>query len=105
MQNVEQLIFYDKQAQRLLPELADLFCNWLGNKSARLEFINMITQAQLDKLSSHFGSPVSVQKLDYHLVNNAAVHVNELEDYLNSSESKNVSIGRNGEQVYLSSWK
>ena len=109
LQNVEQLIFYDKKVQQLLPEWSVLFHKWflavksgLSAKDVLIDFLNEVTSEQLAKLSSYFQSPVFVEKIDISLVNNVTTNIDELDKYLNDNY---ISIAREGDLIYLCRWR
>lgn len=109
-QNVEQLIFYDKKVQQLLPEWSVLFHKWrltvksgVSAKDVLIDFLNGVTAEQLDRLNSYFGLPVSVQKVDISLVNNVTIDINELYDYNFSGYI--ISMARDDNLIYLCGWR
>lgn len=114
--NVEKIIFYDKKAQQILPELSQVFAKWVLGvrtginsiaKDALLDFLNSVTTEHLDRLGSYLRSPVSVRKIDPRLVKHFETDVyclkGELENM--SGFQGNVTVAREGDLIYLSMWR
>lgn len=116
MQTIEKLILFDKKAQTLLPEFADLFKQWqfglrgglsLLCKQSIVDLMQLIKQEHIDTLEKYWGSPVIFQKIDSSIVRNYNSNIDSLETLLNNMTDfqDNVCISRNGDQVYLSFWR
>jgi hypothetical protein len=82
--NVEELVFYDKEAQKFLsPNYFSIFEQWriakrlpmLGGigKQAILDLLNNLTSDDIDSLETYFGEKVVVQKLNYSVNQNLKV--------------------------------
>jgi len=113
-QNIEELIFFDNKVQQLFPEFSFIFNKWiLGTRSgmksmakdALFDFINIISNDQLDKISDYWGLPVSLQRIDSSIVKNIIVNKENLQDKLCELDDWNVSIARKDDQMYLSCWR
>lgn len=114
--NVEELVFYDKKLQKLLPEYANLFNQWTMckkipvlrsfGKKAVLDFLNS-AQAAIPVLSVYFEQDVALDRLDYNIVKNFDFSVNSLEESLNSCEDtlNYFSICRNQDTVSITFWR
>ena len=86
--NVEQLIFYDQKAQKALPvHMFSLFEQWrlaqrvpflkqLG-RQALLDFLNGLTEDDINALEVYFDEKIIVEKLNYSIVHNLTVPLNE----------------------------
>lgn len=116
LNNVEKLLFYNKQAQTLLPEHVFLFDQWKlsrmlpgmrqMSKRSMLQLLDSITTDQIERLSEHFGMPVTIDTIDHQLVKNLNIYIDEAEKVLNESEVfEELSISRNGNNIYISSWR
>src|SRR5262252_10640643 len=92
LQNVEQIIFMDAGARRLLPDFKHLFDSWtlatkvtalrnLGKRSL-LDFLNGLRDDHLQSLSAHFREQVTVDTLDYHIVRNVETGIEEVVEEL-----------------------
>ena len=113
--NIENLIFYDKKVQQILPEMSSIFCKWtLGIrtginsmvKDALLEFLNTITTEQIEKLSQYLKSPIIIQKTESHIVKNIQSNITNLECNLNDiSEEWNIVATRSDDLIYISCWR
>jgi hypothetical protein len=113
--NVEQLIFYDKKVQQILPEYSQVFHKWtLGirtgitsmAKDALLDLINKLTTDQIKRLESLWGSPVILQKLDSSTLYSFTVPIASLQERLNEMiEPWNVSFARDESQCYVCTWR
>lgn len=113
--NVEQLIFYDKKVQQILPEHSQVFNKWtLGiragitsmAKDALLDFINKITTDQLKRLEGLWESQVILQKLDSATLHSFTVPIASLQERLNEMiEPWNVSFARDEDQCYVCTWR
>jgi hypothetical protein len=112
LQNVEELIFYDKKAQSLLPEFKHLFDSWslakrypalrnLGRRSIS-DLLKHLTETHVQLLAKYFGDEVSVDDLDYHIVKNYNFNINavDLQDSF-----PNLVLYRRGDQLYISTWR
>ena len=116
LQNVEELIFYDKKLQQLLPEFKNLFDSWtlairvptlrsLG-KRAVSDFLSGLLSEHINIIEKYLETNVVVDKLNYRIVKNYSFSLEKLEAELNIIETfPNLSITRNGEQVYISFWR
>ena len=116
LNNVEELVFFDKTLQNLLPEFRYLFDQWklakmspalrtLGKRTL-MDFMNDIGKEHIQILEHHFKTKVTIDKLDYHVVRNYTFSASELEGELNKIKGfANFSTHRDGNQVYLSFWR
>ncbi len=118
--NVEELIFYDTSLQNLLsPDHFSIFEQWrMGQripylkeigKQAILDFLNTITEADVQVLETFFDDKIIVEKLNYSIVLDMKVPLSdekELCEQLCNVEGFNyVSTWRDAEFLYLSFWK
>jgi hypothetical protein len=113
LQNIEELVFLDRDLQREIPECRPFFDQWklaqmtpslksMG-KRAKLDLLNRLDEFE-DILSAYFKTPVTIDKLDYHIVKNLEFDVNnveikDMEGYLD------FSISRKDDQLYISFWR
>ena len=86
--NVEELIFYDQQIQKVLPShMFSIFEQWrLGQRlpflkqlgrQAILDFLNGLTDEDIGLLESYFGEKIIVERLNYNIVQNLVIPLNE----------------------------
>jgi len=117
LDNVEELIFQNKEARKLLPEFRQLFDQWklarmipsmknLGRRSV-LDFLNSVETSHEKILASIFGDEVSVDRMVYHIVNNQVFSLGSAEGNLNEGSEwfPNFSLDRDGERLYLCFWR
>lgn len=114
--NIEELLFYDKKVQKLLPEFSDLFGQWIlakqapalrtMGKRAIINLLNGLEESHITILSRHFGQQVIVETLDYRIVKNCMFPLEEAERGLNTEGGfSNLALHRDGNHLYISSWR
>jgi hypothetical protein len=112
--NAEELIFYDSNIRNIFPEFHQLFQQWdfsklspalrpLGKKSI-VDFLNALTKEHNDKLSEYFKTKVTIDNLDYSIVKNTQISLNEL-SAIHLAGLSNIAISRREDQIYICSWK
>lgn len=114
--NIEEIIFYDNKLKNKLPELTHLFNQWelarrnpslraLG-KQAIMDFMNQINDKQVGVIEEYLETKVSFDKLDYHIVKHGEFPLEEAEVKLNEMNAfSNTILHRDGNQLYISSWR
>jgi len=113
--NVEELIFYDKKAQAILPDFSNDFRVWafalrnglvpMGRKVVT-DFLSGLKDAHVEALETYFGDKLVVDKLDYHMVRNYTLSLENAEEELNQIQGfPNLSIHRSADQLYISFWR
>lgn len=86
--NVEELIFYDREAQKALPaHMFSLFEQWrLGQrlpmlkdiaKQAALDFLNSLEDEDVTALEEYFGEKIIVERLNYNIAQSLRIPLNE----------------------------
>lgn len=115
-QNVEELIFQNKEVWQKMPDLIYLRDQWrisrmtpmlraLGKKSV-LDFLSKISEKHEKIISEHFDSPVTIDKLDRHVIKNIQYSINDAEDCLFWEETyPYFSTYRKGNKIYISFWR
>lgn len=116
LQNVEELIFYDKQVQKLLPQFKNFFDSWalskrvtelraLGKKSIS-DFLFGLESEHIEILKIYFGCNIAIDKLDYRIVKNYEFLLEDVEHQLNKSETfPNLFFAMDDKKIYLSFWR
>ena len=116
LNNIEELIFYDKKLYKLLPEFKHFFDQWilakrhpelrqLGRRSV-IDLLNSLENEHIAILDNYFNAKVTLDKLDYHLVQNYDFNLNEAEEKLSELKGfSNFSSYRNGDRLYISFWR
>ena len=71
-----------------------------------MQLLSSITEEQLNRLSKHFGMPVTLNTIDHLLVKNLKISIDEAEKVLNETDVfQELSISRDGNNIYISSWR
>ena len=116
LNNIEELIFYDKKLCKLLPELKHCFDQWtlakrfpelrpMGRR-AIMDLLNSLENEHIAILENYFNTKITLDKLDYHLVKNYDFSLDEAEEKLSEIKGfANFSSYRNGDRLYLSFWR
>lgn len=115
LQNIEDLVFLDKKLQSQLPEFRHFFDQWrlaqhapalrpMGRR-AMLDLLNSLDNHNA-LLSRYFGTSVTIDKLDYHLVKNYDFPLEGIETEINKVEGyMNFSAYRDKDHFYISFWR
>jgi hypothetical protein len=116
LQNIEDVIFFNREAQELLPEFRHLFDQWrlakqvpglgsLGQRSV-LELLNGLTAEHVQKLQEYFGDIILVDKIDHRIVRHYEGDVTEAEKELcEFSGYREFCPYRKGGRLYVSFWR
>ena len=117
--NVEELVFYDREVQKLLPDsFFSIFEQWriakrlpmlsgIG-KQAVLDFLNILTDQEIETLELYFGQKIIVEKLNYSVSINLKVPLakeNEICRHLCDINFNYFSTWRDEEHLYISFWR
>ena len=115
VQNIEKLIFYDKKLQSLLPEFKDTFNQWAfamkfsafkpTAKRAVMDLLNNLKKEHIEIIEKYFNSKVVIDKLDYHIVKDCKVALDELESLNETEPFYNVELYRDANHLYILSWR
>ena len=117
--NVEELIFYDTDIQNLLGnEMFSIFEQWKMSKripylksigqQAILDFINTITDDQIEILENYFGKKVFIEKLNYKIVKNLKIPINKkyiCEELCKIEGYSYYTTFRDEDYIHLTFWK
>lgn len=118
--NIEELVFYDKEAQKMLPpSYFSIFEQWriakkitalsgIG-KQAVLDLLNTLNENDLFMLGEYFKSNVVVQKLNYSVVLNIKVPLKEKTELCKAlcdvADFIYFNTWRDEEYLYVSFWR
>ena len=116
IQNVEDLVFHDKEARRLMPDLVHLRDQWRVSKmapslramgrKALLDFLREAKGRHEDALSERFGARVTIDRLEGHLVKNLEFSVDdEFPDLDPEMDYAGFSSFRRGDKVFITFWR
>jgi len=118
--NIEKLIFYNKEAQQILPpSYFSIFEQWriakrlpmLGGigKQAVLDLLNSLTEEDVKTLEIYFGDKILVQKLNYNITRNIKIPLAESAEICNKlceiTDFNYFSTWRDDEHLYISFWR
>ena len=118
LQNVEELIFFNKETYELFPDSKVYFDQWmlaqripslrsLGKRSV-IDFLNSVTDEGIERLESYFEDSVTLELIDYHIVKTHSFNVENIEKELNSTPTagyNNFNISRNKNIVNITFWR
>jgi hypothetical protein len=116
LNNAEELIFHDREVQKLLPEFQYLFNQWKfaftnpGFRSMRkksvMDLLDKLTDEHVEILENHLQSEIAVKKIDYHIIKNCEFGLDEAQSEIKGMEGfPYFSISRDKDHVYLSFWR
>jgi len=115
--NVEELLLSSNPLCQKLPRHKETFLQWKFaymnptlrslRKKIVLDFLKSLTDEDVDVISKHFGSAVTIDtKVDYKIVTHLQFPIEEAEKALNSLDpSGNMISYRNGDTLYISLWR
>jgi hypothetical protein len=118
LQNVEELIFFNRSAHKLFPDSKVYFDQWtlaqripslrsLGKRSV-IDFLNSITDEEIERLESYFEDSVTLELIDYHIVKTYSSNVEDAEEELNSASTagyNNFNVSRDKNIVNITFWR
>lgn len=115
LQNIEQLIFFDKKVQALFPEFRHLFDQWqlgqripgmktLGQRSV-LELLNSFNEKHILKLQEYFDDTILVDKIDHRLVANFEWPIEATSELCQFTGYKEFCLSRNKDKVSITFWR
>jgi len=118
LQNVEELIFFNKETYELFPDSKVYFDQWmlaqripslrsLGKRSV-IDFLNSITDEGIERLESYFEDSITLELIDYHIVKTHSFNVEDMEKELNSTPTagyNNFNVSRNKNIVNITFWR
>ena len=117
LQNVEELLFKNTEVINTLQDLRHIFDMWLmGYRlplmsnfrlQAKIDLLNYIDDAHIEKLAKIFNDIVFVEKLNYHIVKNLYFSLDyPIEDELIKHNSfYELALCRNKDEIYLTMWR
>jgi len=115
LQNIEQLLFFDKKAQALLPEFRHLFDQWqlgqripgmktLGQRSV-LELLNSLNEHHVRKLEEYLADTILVDKVDHRLVAHHEWPVDEADELCRFAGYRDFCLSRDKGRIHISFWR
>jgi hypothetical protein len=113
LKNIEELIFFDKKIQQVLPEFKHFFDQWLIGKKVPglaemstksvLGLLEAIQEDHIRKLEEYFDQKILVVKINTNLVKNVSLDLDE--NLCGFIEYKDFCAYRNKDELFLSFWR
>jgi hypothetical protein len=115
LKNIEELIFFNKEVQQLLPEFRHFFDSWhlgkrfpelagLGNKMV-FDLLSSLKKEHLEKLESYFNDKILVSKLENNIVGNYSSELEFANELCEYTEYKEFCAYRSKDKLFLSFWR
>lgn len=117
LQNIEEVIFFNRQVRKLLPDFKNEFGQWdlskyspelrsLGKRTL-LNVLNQLNDEHLKTLGVYFKEPVTLMKLDHHIVRHSKFKLDDAEKQLNNLDGwiGDLVIYRDKDHLYISNWR
>lgn len=119
LQNIEELILFNHQVRKLLPDFKNQFGQWelsryspglrsLGKK-ALLDILNGFTDEHIRVLESYFKKRITILKLDQKIVKHNCFDLADAENLLNDLGESDwvgqIVIYRDADQLYITNWR
>lgn len=115
LKNIEELLFFDKKAQALLPEFRHLFDQWglgqripgmktLGQRSV-LELLNSLNEDHIRRLEEYLDEGILVDKLDHRLVVHHEWSAGEADGLCQYAGYRDFCLSMKGDKTYISFWR
>lgn len=117
--NVEELIFFDKKIQSLLPQrMFNIFEQWrlsqrvsflrdIG-KRALLDFLNSLENEDIDVLEEYFNEKIVIEKLNYSIASNYKIPLCKCElckELCSMEWTGNFNTWRDKDFLYITFWR
>lgn len=114
--NVEELVFYDKEVWKGMPELVHLRDQWRVSKmspalrgmgkKAISDFLKIAKGKHEATLSKRFGMEVTIDRIETRVVKNMEISASEeFPDIDPEIDPNGLSVHREGERVFLTFWR
>jgi hypothetical protein len=116
LKNIEEIIFFDKKLQQLLPDFDHVFKTWsLGKKISALkhlsqkaifDFIDSLNDSHIEILKKYFQTnEIKISSINPHIVNNYIFELKSSEEELNKLQLHgNFFIYRDESKLYIDIW-
>jgi hypothetical protein len=114
-QNVEDLIFHDKNVWKSIPDLIHLRDQWrmskmspilraLGRKSL-LDFLRSAKKMHEDAMSMYFNEMVTIDKIERHLVKNIEFELDDEAELEFNDIYSGFSVFRKKDKISITFWR
>lgn len=115
LQNIEELIFFDKKVQVLFPEFRHFFDQWqlgqripgmktLGQRSV-LELLNSIDEICIRKLEEYFSDIITIDKINHCLTACYDWQTNDVDELCKYTGYRDFCIHRDENRIYVTFWR
>ena len=116
LKNIEEIIFFDKKLQLLLPEFRHFFDQWqLGQqipgmktlaRRSVLDVLNALDKNHIKKLEEYFNESILIDKIDYKIIAHFDTNIeNETQNLCNFVGYKEFCLHRNKDKISISFWR
>jgi hypothetical protein len=115
LKNIEEIIFFDKQVQHLLPEFRHLFDQWVLAyrnsglkplaKSSVFELMNNLDDSHIKKLENYFGKSIFINKLNHKTVDHYHCNMDQSERLCEFSDYQDLCLYRKGNDLNFTFWR
>lgn len=116
--NIEDIVFFDNELQKLMPEHFSIFEQWrLGkrisylkdiSKQAVLDFLSILDDDSIELLEQYFGEKIEIERLNYSIATNYKIPLADskiCETLCGINQFNYFSTWRDDEYVYISFWR
>jgi hypothetical protein len=115
LKNIEELIFFDKKIQDLLPEFRHYFDQWqlgqripgmktLGQRSV-FELLNSLNETQIKKLEEYFSEEILVDKINHRLTDCYSWQTDEPNELCKFTGYKDFCIHKSKDKIQATFWR
>jgi hypothetical protein len=115
LQNIEELIFFDKKVHSFFPEFRHLFDQWqlglrvpgmrtLGQRSV-LELLNSLNEKNISKLEEYFSDKILVNKIDHRIVAHYNFNIGEDNRLCEFAGFRDFTISKKKDAICVSFWR
>jgi hypothetical protein len=116
LMNIEDLIFNDRELQKLFPEFVGEFDQWrlsqrvpglkqMGRRSV-VHFLNSLKGEHIERLENYFGDSIVLDQLNDRIVENRSADLDALEGELcEIAGFQEFCLYRDQDKVHISFWR
>ncbi len=116
LKNIEEIIFYNSEVWKIIPELSQYYSNWMMSKNVPglrdlgkrtlLKFLQDINQESVSKLELFFKEPIMLNKINDNVVTNIETRLEDIEKHICSLERyEDMCITRKEYNVSITTWR
>lgn len=116
LQNIEEIIFYNKDVWKNIPELKQFYDQWVLSKTVSglnhlskksiLDFMNSLNSSHIEKLQKFFSTTIIIDKIQTNVVSFLECDKNDVESKICCYDNyKDFFIIRNKDKVDICFWR